>query len=502
MNTFDLLVIGGGINGAGITRDAAGRGLSVALVEAGDLGGATSSASTKLIHGGLRYLEFYQFGLVRKALAERETLLDIAPHITWPQPFVLPHSPEQRPEWMLRAGTWLYDHLARRDVVPASARIDLRQDRAGRTLRPEFRTGFRYWDGWVDDARLVIANAQDIRARGGSVLPHTRVTRATFADGLWTVSLDNGATVTAKYVVNAAGPWAETVARTALGRNDAPALRLVQGSHIVTRRVHLGRDAFMLQQPDGRIVFVIPYEHDFSLIGTTERTVDTPGTVAVTEAETDYLLAAVNRYIVRPLTAADIVHRYAGVRPLIVEAGKGDRETSRDYSLVPHVGVPALTVVGGKITTYRVLAEAVLKHVAPKTKPWTMSAPLPGGDVPRNTGENGQSAFRRWLDELTQVYENYDPKLIRRLAHTLGTAAEPLLSTGLGDNLGGIFEAELDHFKMSEWATTADDVLWRRTKLGLHLDSAAQGRVAAWFGEDAPTVASGGATHRFAVPAR
>ncbi len=498
---FDLLVIGGGINGAGIARDAAGRGLSVALVDAGDLGGATSSASTKLIHGGLRYLEFYQFGLVRKALAEREVLLDIAPHISWPQSFVLPHSPEQRPEWMLRAGTWLYDHLARRDVVPGSAKVDLRQDRVGRTLRPQFRTGFRYWDGWVDDARLVIANAQDVRTRGGTVLPRTRVVRADFADGLWTVALATGRTLAARRIVNAAGPWAEEVARTVLGRNDAPALRLVSGAHLVTRRVHLGRDAFMLQQPDGRIVFVIPYERDFSLIGTTERSIDTPGAVAVSDGEADYLLAAVNRYIVRPLGRDDIVHRYAGVRPLIVEAGKGDRETSRDYSLVEHAGVPALTVVGGKITTYRKLAEAVLKAVAPKTKAWTADAPLPGGDVPRLDGENGQAAFKRWLANLMQAHEDYDPKLIRRLAHTLGTAAEPLLATGLGDNLGGVFEAELAHFRDAEWARSSEDVLWRRTKLGLHLDAAAKARVAAWFGEATP--ADDGidaARHRFAVP--
>ena len=323
MEPFDLLVIGGGINGVGIARDAVGRGLSVALVEAGDLGGATSSASTKLIHGGLRYLEFYQFGLVRKALAERETLLDIAPHITWPQPFVLPHSAGQRPEWMLRAGTWLYDHLAQRDVVPGSAKLDLRQDRAGRALQPQFKTAFRYWDGWVDDARLVIANAQDVRQRGGTVLPRTRVTKATFADRQWTASLDSGRDIAARRIVNAAGPWAGEVARTVLARNDAPALRLVAGSHLVTRRVHLGRDAFMFQQPDGRIVFCIPYERDFSLIGTTERPVDHPGAAAMTDAEADYLLAAVNRYLVRPLTPADIVHRYAGVRPLVVDPGKG-----------------------------------------------------------------------------------------------------------------------------------------------------------------------------------
>ena len=498
---FDLLVIGGGINGAGIARDAAGRGLTVALIDAGDLGGATSSASTKLIHGGLRYLEFYAFGLVRKALAEREVLLDIAPHISWPQSFVLPHAPGQRPEWMLRAGTWLYDHLAKRDVVPGSARIDLRGDRAGRALQPQFEAAFRYWDGWIDDARLVIANAQGVRARGGTVLPRTRVVRATFDGDRWTATLGDGRSLAAKRIVNAAGPWAEEVARTVLGRNDAPPLRLVQGSHLVTRRVHMGRDAFMLQQPDGRIVFVIPYEREFSLIGTTERQVDSPTAVAVDDDEADYLLAAVNRFIARPLGRDDIVHRFAGIRPLILEAGKGDRETSRDFTLVEHAGVPALTVVCGKITTYRVLAEAVLAKIAPKTKKWTAKVPLPGGDVPRLAGENGQDAFRRWLTNCTQTYENYDPAIVRRLARTLGTAAEPLLAAGLGDNLGGIFEAELAHFRDAEWATTAADVLWRRTKLGLHLDAAAKGRVASWFGEAAPADnGSDRARHRFAVP--
>ena len=254
----DVAIIGGGINGAGIARDASGRGLSVALIEANDLGGATSSASTKLIHGGLRYLEFYAFGLVRKALAEREVLLDIAPHISWPQSFVLPHSPGDRPEWMLRAGLFLYDNLARRKIVPGSTRIDLRQDRAGRALSPSFSRAFRYWDGWVDDARLVIANLQDARDKGALILPRTRVVRAKFDGDLWTLSLGDGSHLKARRIVNAAGPWASEVARSVMDRNDAPALRLVQGSHIITRRVHLGRDAFMLQQPDGRIIFVIP----------------------------------------------------------------------------------------------------------------------------------------------------------------------------------------------------------------------------------------------------
>ena len=497
----DLLIIGGGINGAGIARDAAGRGLSVAVIEAGDLGGATSSASTKLIHGGLRYLEFYAFGLVRKALAEREVLLDIAPHISWPQSFVLPHSPEQRPEWMLRAGLFLYDNLARRDVVPGSSRIDLRQDRAGRALAPEWTRGFRYWDGWIDDARLVIANLQDCRARGGLILPRTRAVRAEHDGSRWTVTLGDGRTLYAARIINAAGPWAESVARSVLGRNDAPALRLVQGSHIVTRRVHLGRDAFMFQQPDGRIIFVIPYERDFSLIGTTERDIAAPEAAHITEDETDYLLGAANRYLARPLAREDVVHRFSGVRPLILESGKGDRETTRDYKLVEHAGVPAMTIVGGKITTYRVLAEDVMKRIAPGSRPWTATAPLPGGDIDRLAGENGQDAFKRWMTNLTAAESNYDPKLIKRLAITIGTATEALLAGGLGANIGGMFEAELDHYVRNEWATTADDVLWRRTKMGLHVGNSGKAAIANWFGEASPPAAEDlPVTHRFASP--
>ncbi len=498
---YDLLIIGGGINGAGIARDAAGRGLSVALVEAGDLGGATSSASTKLIHGGLRYLEFYAFGLVRKALAEREVLLDIAPHITWPQSFVLPWAKGDRPEWMLRIGLWLYDNLARRRIVPGSTRIDLRQDRAGRALAAQFQRAFRYWDGWVDDARLVIANVQDAAARGALILTQTRVIRADYDGAVWQVTLSDGQTLTAKRIINAAGPWAERVAREVIGRNDAPALRLVQGSHIVTRRVHLGRDAFMLQQPDGRIIFVIPYERDFSLIGTTERDIDALESAHITEDETDYLIAAANRYLLRPLTRADVVHRFAGVRPLILEAGKGDRETSRDYRLVEHAGVPAMTIVGGKITTYRRLAEDVMKIIAPGTKRWTGMAALPGGDIEKIGNETGQEAFKRWLENLIAAQENYDPKLVKRLAMTLGTAAEALLINGLGANIGGLFEAELAHYRDKEWATCSDDVLWRRTKMGLHIGNAGKAAVAEWFGETVGEMQPElPLTHRFATP--
>lgn len=499
---FDLAIIGAGINGAGIARDAAGRGLKLAIIDAGDPGGATSSASTKLIHGGLRYLEFHAFGLVRKALAEREVLLDIAPHITWPQPFVLPHAAGMRPEWMLRLGTLLYDNLARRRVVPASARLNLKAERAGRALKAEYRTAFRYWDGWVDDARLVIENLKCAAAHGAAVLPRSPVVRAVRSDGLWQLALADGRSIAARRLINAAGPWAEDVARRVMGMNDAPPLKLVQGSHIVTRRVHLGRDAFMLQQADGRIIFIIPYERDYSLIGTTEATIARPEAAHASEAEVEYLLDAANRYLARPLTRDDVVQRFAGVRPLVLESGKDDRETTRDYRLVDHPGHDAMTIVGGKITTYRVLAEAVLARLAPGTRGWTHAAPLPGSAIERARGEDGQAAFRRWLAQLQAAHTDYDPAIIRRLAHSIGAPAAGLLEGGLGRNLGGVFEAELDYFRTHEWAATAADVLWRRTKLGLHLDAAAQGAVARWFGEEpasegAPALPAG---HRFARP--
>jgi glycerol-3-phosphate dehydrogenase len=358
----------------------------------------------------------------------------------------------------------------------------------------------------VDDARLVIENLKCAAAHGATVLPRSPVARAVRADGLWQLALANGRTIAARRLVNAAGPWAEDVARRVMGMNDAPPLKLVQGSHIVTRRVHLGRDAFMLQQPDGRIIFVIPYERDYSLIGTTEATIARPEDASASEAEVDYLLNAANRYLARPLTRDDVVHRFAGVRPLVLETGKGERETTRDYRLVDHPGQDAMTIVGGKITTYRVLAEDVLARVAPGTKGWTQGTPLPGGAIERARGEHGQAAFRRWLAQLQAAHADYDPAIIRRLAHTIGAPTSGLLESGLGRNLGGVFEAELDYFRRCEWATSAADVLWRRTKLGLHLDGAAQAEVARWFGEEPASIGIGtGAPalptgHRFARP--
>ncbi|WP_339708870.1 glycerol-3-phosphate dehydrogenase [uncultured Sphingosinicella sp.] len=478
---FDLLIIGAGVNGAGLARDAAGRGLKVALVDAADIGGATSSSSTKLIHGGLRYLEFYAFRLVRKALAEREVLLDIAAHLTRPMPFILPLGPDTRPSWMIRAGLFLYDHLARREQVPGSSKVVLRDDHAGQPLDKRYTQAFRYWDGWVDDARLVIANAQDASYRSALVLPRTPVTRATRTSAGWTAELGDGTSLSAARVINCAGPWASEVAANVLGLPDAPRLRLVQGAHLVTRRIGRGQDSYILQQPDGRIVFIIPYENDFSLIGTTETTIDSPEAPRITEAETDYLLDAANRYLSRPLERADIISTYAGIRPLVAEEGKGARETTRDWKIFAHEGGDAVTVVGGKITTYRLLAEDVLGRLYPESKRWTAGQPLPGSDFPRLPGLTGQQAWTKWRENLRVKHADYDPRIVDRLARLYGTHADTMLENGLGENLGGVFTAELEHMVAEEWAQSADDALWRRSKLGLHLSEDARAAVAQWF---------------------
>jgi len=487
----DLLVVGGGINGAGIARDAAGRGWSVVLCEQGDLAGATSSASTKLIHGGLRYLETFQFRLVREALEEREVLLRAAPHIVRPLRFVLPHNELLRPAWLIRLGLFLYDNLAGRGSLPGSHRVDLRRDPAGPPLDPKLRRGFDYYDCWVEDARLVVLNAIDAHERGAAILPRTECVAARREGGLWRATLRSAKgeerIVGARALVNAAGPWVDSV----LGRLGAKArgqVRLVKGSHIVVPRLYEGEHAYLLQNDDRRVVFAIPYEGRFTLIGTTD--VDHPRDAAaphIDPEEVAYLCAAVGRYFTKPVAPADVVWSYSGVRPLYDDRTADPSSVTRDYVLEldgANGAAPLLSVFGGKITTYRRLAEHALETLGPLlggARPaWTAAAPLPGGDIP-----NGDMAV---LIEAAQRKWSWLPiPMARRYAHAYGTRMERLLGNGgsipdLGQPLGdSIYEAELDYMVRAEWAETAEDVLWRRSKLGLHVSPATAEAVDAWM---------------------
>lgn len=496
--TYDLLIIGGGVNGAGIARDAAGRGLRVLLAERDDLAAATSSASSKLIHGGLRYLEQYAFRLVREALAERDVLLRNAPHIIWPLGFVLPTGPGSRPDWMLRLGLFLYDRLGwtpgqPRSVLPRSRRIDLRAPGVPPALKPEFARGFLYADCWVDDARLVVLNACDAAARGARIATRTRVLRAEPLDGLWRATLagqDGRSEVAmARAVVNAAGPWAGEVLGATLGINRAATLRLVKGSHVVVRRLHDSPHAFILQNDDRRVVFVIPYERDFTLIGTTDVVVGPqPGPVAIDPSETVYLCRAASRWLARPVTPEDVVWSYSGVRPLYDDGAADASAVTRDYVLDLAAGPerpPALSVFGGKITTYRRLAEHALEKLSPifpaMGPAWTARAPLPGGDLP---GADFAAFLAAWRARLSWL----DPVHLHGLARRHGTRLEAIAGDArapgdLGRHFGaGLYAREIDFLRRAEWAQSADDVLWRRTKAGLHLDAAARRAVAEHIG--------------------
>ena len=480
-NLYDLVVIGGGINGAGIAADASGRGLRVLLAERDDLAGATSSASSKLIHGGLRYLEHYAFRLVREALAEREVLLAKAPHIVWPLQFVLPHVDGMRPRPLLRAGLLLYDHLARRRTLGRSAYVDLASDPSGLALREDLRHGFAYWDCWVDDARLVVLNAIAARDNGAEILTRTAVTALRPDDALWHVMLGSGAStrsVAARVVVNASGPWVASIAGLMHGGHNQPAprLRLVKGSHIVVPHIAGTEKAYIFQSVDGRVVFALPFERDFTLIGTTDVRIDgDPAAVEVSADEEDYLLSLASRFFRQPLSRADIVWRFAGVRPLDDDGSDDPSSVSRDYRLDLEPGSPPiLHVIGGKITTYRRLAEAaldLLRPHLPATGPsWTASAPLPGGDV-------GEAGYDAWFAGLAARRPGFAAGDLTRLARRYGTRTETLLGDAktvadLGAHLGGnLSEREVRFLQREEWAMTADDVLWRRTKTGLHLTS-------------------------------
>ena len=508
----DVFVVGGGINGCGIARDLAGRGWRVVLAEKDDLAAHTSSSSTKLIHGGLRYLEYYEFSLVRKALQEREVLLRSAPHIMWPLRFVMPHDASMRPAWMVRLGLFLYDHLAKREVLPGSRGIDLRRHPAGAPLKSSYRRGFVYSDGWVDDARLVVLNALDAQARGAQILTRTRCVGAQRDAAGWTVTLEGPdglqRTLRARALVNAAGPWAESflrgAAHPAAGEKLATkSLRLVKGSHIVVPRVFEHDHAYIFQNPDKRIIFAIPYQDDFTLIGTTDVEVQgEPGTARIDEDEIAYLCEQASRYFAKPIVPADVVWTYSGVRPLLDDESGDPSAVTRDYLLEKHTdGAPLLTVWGGKITTFRKLAEDAADDIGQmlgeRRPAWTHGALMAGGDLsawvgaPR-AGERPQDRFERFLAAVQRKYAWLPAPLARRLSRAYGARVSELLGAaqGLAD-LGpevapGLHERELHFLIDTEWARTADDVLWRRSKLGLRLSPAQRDEVAAWMRAHAP----------------
>jgi glycerol-3-phosphate dehydrogenase len=474
---YDVLIVGGGVNGAGIARDAAGRGLSVCLCEQDDLAAHTSSASTKLIHGGLRYLETLEFRLVHKALKEREIVLASAPHITRALDFVLPHDTHLRPVWLIRAGLFLYDHLAARQKLPASRKIDLRRDPFGAPLATRFLDGFVYADGWVDDARLVVLNARDAAERGALILTHTRCVGVERGAAVWQVRLRAGgvqATVAARALVNAAGPWAAGVQEMALPGSGRHGLRLVKGSHIVVPRLYSGAQAYIFQAVDGRVVFAIPYEQEFTLIGTTDLDYrGDPASLSASAAETAYLCGVVNHYFADPVDPSSVVWSYAGVRPLLEGEATNAARLSRDYALELDTAAAAmLSAFGGKITTYRRLAEEALDALAPvlgvTAPPWTTGVPLPGGDLP-----GGDLAG--YTKALLAAHPALPAALLARYARLYGTRSERVLA-GAGDAaalgaeiLPTLYACEVEYLRRHEWASTARDILWRRTKLGLHL---------------------------------
>ena len=498
---FDLLIVGGGINGVGIARDAAGRGLRVALCEQADLGGATSSASSKLIHGGLRYLEHYEFSLVRESLAEREVLLRIAPHLVRPLRFVLPHVPQLRPAWMIRIGLFLYDHLTRRVSLPGSYGVDLRNDKLGVGLKPEFRKGFVYSDCATDDARLVIANARGAADAGAKIMVRTACTGAEVTGDTWRVALEDRVTgerrhAHARVLINAAGPWVTGVRQSTQGLPPGKAVRLVKGSHIVVPRLHDEAHAYILQNDDRRQVFVIPYERGLSLIGTTEAPVegDPSQKLGISDNEISYLCRATARYMKNAAKPEDVVWSYTGLRPLVDDKNTEPSAITRDYILdLDVVGnrVPVLTIYGGKITTYRHLAEEVLTELKPflphMSAAWTDTAALPGGDVP-----NGD--MNTLADELRHSYPKLPTSLLDDLAQRYGTLSRELLGDTrdiemLGKHFGaGLYAREVDYLIEQEWAQTADDILWRRTKAGVHMTSEQRAQVQGYMASQ-PTVA-------------
>jgi glycerol-3-phosphate dehydrogenase len=490
--TVDLFIIGGGINGAGIARDAAGRGLSVILCEKDDLAQGTSSRSGKLVHGGLRYLEYYEFRLVREALIEREVLLASAPHIIWPMRFVLPHSPDDRPAWLVRLGLFLYDHLGGRKRLPGTRSLDLRRDPEGAPIEDQYTKGFEYSDCWVDDARLVTLNALDAAEKGAKVLTRTACTSARREGDMWRIEMaDTGSgqrsTVMARALVNAGGPWVSDIIHRVAGANSSRKVRLVKGSHIITPKFWEGPHAYLIQNHDKRVIFINPYEGDKALIGTTDIPFDgAPEAVAIDEVEIDYLLKAVNKYFKQKLRRGDILQSFSGVRPLY-DDGKGNPSAvTRDYvfDLDSVGGAPLLNVFGGKITTFRKLAEHAMQRLQP-TFPkmgadWTVAGVLPGGEILKGD-------MPKFLERLAIDFEWMPRDLARYYARTYGSRTADVVSgatsiSGLGNCFGPrLYEAEVRYLKAHEWARTADDILIRRTKHGLHMTNEQKSTFAAWM---------------------
>jgi glycerol-3-phosphate dehydrogenase len=495
---FDIAIIGGGINGCGIARDAAGRGLKVVLLEKDDLASGTSSASTKLIHGGLRYLEHYEFRLVREALIEREVLWAIAPHIIHPLRFVLPHNPAMRPAWLLRLGLFLYDHLGGRKALPPTRTLALDTDVVGKPLKPRlFKRGFEYSDCWVDDARLVALNARDAADRGADIRTRCEVTEAKRADGVWQIKTRDRrggttATLTARVLVNAAGPWVGEVADRLPAAGERAHTRLVRGSHIIVPRLFDHDRAYILQNEDQRIVFAIPYQGDYTLIGTTDADHhDSLDRIHASADEVSYLCASVSNYFNRTIRPRDVVWSYSGVRSLQDDGANSAQAATRDYKLDLETsdGAPLLTVLGGKITTYRRLAEEALTLLTPllpeATKgAWTATAALPGGDFPIN-------GIPPQVDALVHQYPGFERPYLERLVRAYGTRAKLILGTAqsprdLGENFGGgLYEAEVRYLMTSEWAVAADDVVWRRSKLGLRMTTEQIDQLDTWMKQQA-----------------
>lgn len=504
----DVLVVGGGINGAGIARDLAGRGWRVVLVEQDDLGSHTSSASSKLIHGGLRYLEYYEFAMVRKSLLEREVLLRSAPHIIRPLRFVMPHEPSMRPVWWIRLGLFLYDHLARRDVLPGSEGIDLRCHAVGAALQDRLVRGFVYSDGWVDDARLVVLNALDARDHGAQVRTRTRCVSAQRGIDGWSATLQAAdgteTVVTTRLLVNAAGPWAETFLRGVARPDHGEVLakrhqKLVKGSHIVVPKCFDHDHAYVFQDQQKRIIFAIPYEERFTLIGTTDsQFTGDPKQPQIDAEETAYLCEQASRYFRRPILPADVVWSFSGVRPLFGDTSGELSSITRDYLLESDVGAaPLLSVWGGKITTYRKLAEEAADEIGrvlgELRRAWTETAYLPGGDLREWIGrpQRPDKDIERFLERVIKRHPWLERTLSERMAHAYGSRIDRILGdarqmSDLGAEVApGLYEAELRYLCREEWAQTTEDILWRRTKRGLHCNANDFGKVTDWMTRNA-----------------